>query len=125
MLPPGGFATLPISDGCTGDVASGFPSGRSNSGGHNDVHPPTHLTVPPFSGKNTYRVRPFPLTKTAPIPPGTLWVAILLIPWFALLAVEADAVAVVGVPAGVDLLGDELLLPQAAASRASGTTSRA
>jgi hypothetical protein len=116
MLPPEGFATVPISFGCNGEVVAGSSPRGIKRGGHNDAHPATHLTFPPFSGKNTYRVRPAPLTRTAPIASGTLWVAILLIPGCAL---------VVGVAAEVDLLDDELLLPQAAASRASGTTSRA
>ena len=116
MRPPEGSATVPTSARCTGEVVAGFPSRDSKSGGHSDAHPPTHLTFPPFSGRNTYSVRPRPLVKTAPIPSGTLWVAILLTP---------DGALVVGVAAGVDLLDDELLLPQAAASSASGRTRRA
>ena len=121
MLPPDGLATVPTSAACTGEVVAGFPPEGARSGGHNDAHPPTHLTFPPFSGKNTYTVRPFPLTKTAPIPPGTRCVAILVIPGCAALLVDE----VVCVAAGVELLNAELLLPQAAASRASGTTSGA
>jgi len=113
MLPPDGLATVPTSAGCTGEVLAGFPPEGARSGGHNDAHPPTHLTFPPFSGKNTYTVRPFPLTKTAPIPPATRCVAIL---FCAALVVDE----VLGVAAGVELLDDELL-PQAAASRASGS----
>ena len=121
MLPPEGFAMVPTKLGCTGEVVAGFPPASSKSGGHNDAHPPTHLIVPPFSGKNTYRVRPPPLVRIAPIP-GALWVASLLIPPSAVLVVGVDALLVAGVAAGVDLLDDELLLPQAAASSASGTT---
>jgi hypothetical protein len=116
MLPPEGLATVPTSAGCTGEVVAGFPPDGAKSGGHIEAHPPTHLTFPPFSGRNTYTVSPLPLTRAAPIPPGTRWVAILVTPCAALVVDEP-----VGVAAGVERLDDEL--PQDAASRARGTTS--
>lgn len=118
MLPPDGFATVPISAGCTADVVAGFPPDGARSGGQTEAQAPTHLTFPPFSGENTYRVRPFPLTRTAPIPPATRWVASLVTPCDA--AVVVDEVLVVA--AELEVFDDELL-PQAAARRASGKTS--
>lgn len=117
-VPPDGFLAVPIKFGCTAEVAVGFRLETSNRGGHAEAHPPVHATFPPFSGMNTYRVRPFPLVSTDPMLEN-LCVASFVAPPSAAAVDEAGERA-----DDVVLPDDELLLPHAAASRATGTTNR-
>jgi hypothetical protein len=109
---------VPSSDACTPlpAIPCDIPEG-STAGGQTVVQPPeaVQVTLPPFSDARTYRVRPFPLTRTLPNP-GT--VAALTVtealdaldpPVVAADPVAAGAAALVA--GGVDVLLDE---PQAA-----------
>jgi hypothetical protein len=119
MVPPEGSATVPTRFGCTTEVVAGFAPEADTMGGHVVAHPPVHTTFPPFSGVNTYRVRPCALVRTDPMlenlcvdslnPPPCEW---------AVPDAGERAVDVVGV-------FDAELLPHAAATKASGTTNRA
>jgi hypothetical protein len=113
MLPPEGFETVEIIEAFAPPDTPGFSPELALTGGHNEAQLPVHATFPPFSGVNAYRVRPCSLTSTVPRPE---------IVRVEIAAIVVGAVEVAGVDeadAGLEL---ELLLPQAAASRASGRT---
>jgi hypothetical protein len=119
---PAETLTAPSSDDCTPLPAMpcDIPDGNT-AGGQILVQPPAdvHVTLPPFSDASTYRVRPFPLTRTVPSP-GTL---------AALTVTEAfDAldppVAFAGAAAGTAVLvtgGADVLLDEPHAARRMDT----
>ena len=117
IVPPDGSVTVPTRFGCTAEVVAGFPPEADNIGGHTDAQPPVHATFPPFSGMNTYRVRPFPSVRTDPTLEN-LCVESLIPPPCAAAVLDAGERA-------DDVPDDELLLPHAAAAKASGTTKSA
>jgi hypothetical protein len=113
MLPPDGLAAVEIIEALTPPAADGFCPDDAVNGGHSDAQLPVHTTFPPFSGVNTYNVRPCPLTSTVPRLPT--------------LRVESEVVVLdeLELPADAEFELELLLLPQAIANMASGATSKA
>ena len=118
--PPDGLGSLETSGPLTPPASDGFCPAPIASGGQTDAQPPKHVTLLAPSGTNTYSVRPCPLTSTEPTP-GSVFVE----------SATAEAAGAVGVVFGVVAAGVGavelvlLLLPQAAASRASRLISNA
>jgi hypothetical protein len=100
----------------------GFDPLEIFSGGQTAAQPPTQVTLLALSGAKVYSVRPWPLTSTVPRP-GSVRVAsatdeLELEDGVELLAGAADELVLLE-------LVFELLLPHAAAIKASGTSNRA
>jgi hypothetical protein len=106
-----------------------MPDGRV-AGGQIAVQPPAavQVTLPPFSDARTYRVRPFPLTRTVPTP-GTLAALTVTEAFDALdppvVVTGAAAGAVVLVTGGVDVLLEELHAAKRMEAPATATTGKA
>jgi hypothetical protein len=83
-----------------------MPDG-STAGGQMAVQPPAavQVTLPPFSDASTYRVRPFPLTRTVPTP-GTL-AALTVTDAFDALDPPVAAAGAAVVTGGAEVLLDE------------------
>ena len=82
----------------------------SANGGQTDAHAPRHVTFLALSGANTYKVRPWVLTRTVPSP-GSVLVEMCTTP----LAGTLDVLDADGAEAD-DLLDWVLELPQPAAN---------
>ena len=118
MLPPDGFATVEIIEAFALPDADGLCPEDAVNGGHSEAQLPVHTTFPPFSGVNAYSVRPCALTSTLPKP------EIIRVERAPVVA-GALVAGVDDVAAEVDLLELGLLLPHAAAIKASGRSNRA